>query len=87
MTVHGRIPQGGPTSCLALNLYMLRMDDHLYNRTREKGGHYSRLADDFVISADNREKALKLECELDHAIRHRKLEVNERKRKKKGFLG
>jgi len=86
MTVHGRIPQGGPTSCLALNFFMLRMDDHFDIGTKAKGGHYSRLSDDFIISNDIREKGLRLEKELDHAIRHRNLQINEIKLRKKGFL-
>jgi hypothetical protein len=50
MTVHERIPQGGPPSCLALNLCFLRMDDHFYRRAESQHSNYRRLADDFVIS-------------------------------------
>jgi len=86
MTVHGRIPQGGPLSSLALNLYMMRMDDHLFKKARSKGGHYGRLADDFVISVDKRKKAIGLGNELDHAIRHRNLQINEKKLCQKGLM-
>jgi len=86
MTVHNHIPQGGPPSSLALNLYFLRLDDHLYRKSQSQGGDYRRFADDFVISNNSRKKAIALESELDHSISHRGLQVNERKREKKGFL-
>lgn len=86
MTVHNHIPQGGPPSSLALNLYFRRMDDHFYRRAQSQGGNYRRFADDFVISNNSRKKAVALESELDHSISHRGLEVNEKKREKKGFL-
>jgi hypothetical protein len=86
MTVHQHIPQGGPPSSLALNLYFFRMDDHFYRRSRSQESNYGRLADDFVISTNSRKKAIALESELDHAIKHRRLEINEKKREKKGLL-
>jgi hypothetical protein len=87
MTVHCRIPQGGPLSSLSVNLYMLRLDDHLYKRVRAKSGRYGRLTDDFVISVNTREKALALSKELDYRIRQKHLQINEKKREKKGLLG
>ena len=86
MTVHGRLPQGGPTSSLALNLFFVRMDDHFYRKAKNRNGNYRRLADDLVISVNSCEKALALENELDNGIRQRNLKINERKRRKKGFL-
>jgi hypothetical protein len=86
MTVHGRIPQGGPLSSLALNLYMFRVDDHLYGRAKAKGGRYRRFADDFVISVNTYEKAVVLSGELDYRIRQKNLQINEKKREEKGFL-
>jgi len=87
MTVHGRIPQGGPLSSLAVNLYMLPTDDHLYRRARAKGGRYGRLTDDFVISVNTREKAIALGKELDYRIRQKNLQINEKKHpEKEGIL-
>lgn len=86
MTVHDRIPQGGPPSSLALNLYFLRMDDHFYRKSKSQRSKYRRFADDFVISTNSREKAIALGNELDHAITHRNLKISERKREKKGLL-
>ena len=86
MTVHGRIPQGGHLSSLAVNLYMLRTDDPLYKLTRAKGGRYGRLTDDFVVSVNTREKAVALSEELDHRIHQKNLQINEKKREKKGLL-
>lgn len=87
VTVHNRIPQGGPCSSLALNLYLLRMDDHFYERAKNKGFNYGRLADDFVISSNARENVMALANELDHSIIQRNLEINKNKLIKKGFLG
>ncbi len=86
MTVHGRIPQGGSLSSLAVNLYMLRLDGHLSKSVRAKSGRYGRLTDDFVISVNSREKAVNLEKELDYRIRQKNLQINEKKRREKGFL-
>lgn len=86
MTVHGRIPQGGHLSSLAVNLYMLRTDDHLYKVTRVKGGRYGRLTDDFVVSVNTREKAVALAKELDYRIHQKNLRINEKKREEKGLL-
>lgn len=86
VTVHRRIPQGGPPSSLALNLFFLRMDDHFYRSSKSQHSHYSRLADDFVVSTNSRKKGITLETELDHGIKHRNLRISERKRVKKGFL-
>jgi len=86
MTVHGRIPQGGPLSSLAVNLYFLRMDDHFYRRARTCRSNYGRLTDDFIMSSDNRGTALAFGAELDHAISRRHLTINEKKRQTKGFL-
>ena len=86
MTVHEHIPQGGPPSSLALNLYFLRMDDHFYRKSKSQGSNYIRFADDFVISTNSRKKAIALENELDHGIKHRNLKINEKKREKKGLL-
>lgn len=86
MTVHGRLPQGGPLSSLALNLYLLRTDDHLYQMARASRGNFGRLADDFVMSTDSRKVALAFGNEIDHAIAQQQLTVNERKRRDRGFL-
>jgi len=86
MTVHGRLPQGGPLSSLAVNLYFLRMDDHFYCKARESKGHYGRLTDDFVMSTNSRAKATAFANELDQAVANRHLVINARKRKQKGFL-
>jgi hypothetical protein len=86
MTVNDQIPQGSPTSSLALNLFLYRMDDHFYKRANSRKGTYRRLADDFVISVNSRDKAIALGDELDNGISHRKLTVNKKKRDKKGFL-
>jgi len=86
MTVHGRIPQGGPLSSLAVNLYMVRTDDHLFRRTRAKSGRYGRLTDDFVVSVNTYEKAVALAKELDYRIHQKNLQINEKKREKRGLL-
>lgn len=86
MTVRGRIPQGGPLSNLALNLFFLRQDGHLHRFAQTKGGNYGRLTDDFAVSMATREKALKTGSELDRAIEGRGLKVNERKRDKRGLI-
>lgn len=86
MTVRGRIPQGGPLSNLALNLFFLRQDRHLHRSIEAKGGAYGRLTDDCVASVATREKALKAAKELDQAIEGRGLRVNKNKRRKRGLL-
>lgn len=86
MTVYNRIPQGGPLSSLALNLFMMQMDNHFYQKARVRGGKFGRLSDDFVFSSNNRNVAMQFEKEIDHAIRQRGLDVNSKKAEKKGFL-
>jgi hypothetical protein len=86
MTVAGQIPQGGPLSSLALNLFFLRQDEHLDMVARRVKGTYTRLADDLVVSVSTREAATAIGVELDYAIADRGLRVNARKREKKGLL-
>ncbi len=87
MTVRDRIPQGGPLSNLAVNLFFLRQDQHLLRRAKDKGGRYGRLTDDLVVSAPSLEAASDMGEELDRAITERGLTVNKRKRDKRGFVG
>lgn len=86
MTVHGRVPQGGQLSSLAVNLYFARMDEHFDRKTVQQHGAFGRLTDDFVFSARNRQIAIKLGKEIDQAILHRGLKINEKKCKKEGLL-
>ena len=86
MTVHDRLPQGGPLSSLALNLFLMRSDEELRRKTRSRGGQYTRLADDFVASADSRQKAEVAGAEFDRVIQSQGLKVNSRKRKRRGLL-
>ncbi len=86
VTVHNRIPQGGHCSSLALNLHLQLMDDHFYRKAENRRCKYGRLADDFVISGNCREKAFALGRELDNSVTQRHLQINEKKRRDKGFL-
>ncbi|MGA2093011.1 MAG: reverse transcriptase domain-containing protein [Sedimentisphaerales bacterium] len=86
MTVHGRVPQGGHLSSLAVNLYFARMDEHFTINSIQKHGVFTRLADDFVVSAPNRQIAIKFGNEIDQDIFNRGLKINEKKREKRGLL-
>jgi len=86
MTVRGRIPQGGPLSNLAVNLFFLRQDGHLLNVARSKGAAYSRLTDDFVVSTRSRVDASVMAAEIDHQIEGRGLTISGKKRYQKGLI-
>ncbi|NLX59555.1 MAG: hypothetical protein GXY74_10760 [Phycisphaerae bacterium] len=87
MTVDGQIPQGGPLSSLALNLFFYRQDEHLHRKARRVRGAYTRLADDLVASVGDTETGAAMGREFDSAISSRHLRVNASKRAKKGLLG
>ena len=59
----GGLPQGTPISPLLTNLVMIPIDAALYKRCNEKDLHYSRYADDLVISGYR--KFDPKECEKD----------------------
>jgi hypothetical protein len=86
MTVHGRVPQGGHLSSLAVNLYFARMDEHFTMNSIQQHGAFTRLTDDFVVSAPNRQIAIKFGNEIDQAVFNKGLEINEKKREKRGLL-
>lgn len=86
MTVRDRLPQGGPLSNLALNLFFLRQDEHLMKFAQAKGGEYGRLVDDFVMSAPSWKAGVQFGRMLDTAIESRGLTVNGKKRKARGLL-
>lgn len=86
MTVRGRIPQGGPLSNLAVNLFFLRQDGHLLNVAKARGAGYSRLTDDFVVSTKSRADAVAIGREIDQQIEGRGLRISGRKRFEKGLL-
>lgn len=85
-TVHNRIPQGGPLSCIALNLYFWGLDEHFDQQAKLGLSKYGRLTDDFVASSNSKKRARSLEKALDHAIRDKGLAVNERKARLRGFM-
>ena len=58
-----RIPQGCPTSNIALNLFFWRFDHWLEGRCLKQRLAYSRVADDIVISGEN--PKITLDCAID----------------------
>jgi len=84
-TVRGHIPQGSPLSGDALNLFFWRMDQTIASFCGHSRLSFGRVADDFVLSGDDRgagENGTKLIARL---LDDRGIEVNQSKLRKDGF--
>jgi hypothetical protein len=88
LTVHGRVPQGSPTSNDAVNLFFWRQDLRIQGALALSGGRFSRNADDLVASTNGRlgaeEKAVEA---LESAIEFLGLAVNQKKKDDHGRQG
>lgn len=84
LTCRGRIPQGSPTSCDALNLYLWDMDDQI---VRFWGSNicYTRLADDHVVSGQDQATVESAARFIEDRLMVEGLSVNESKKKKSGL--
>jgi RNA-directed DNA polymerase len=84
-TVRGAIPQGSPLSNDALNLYLWRVDQALASFCGQQRLAYSRVADDIVISGNNREAGVAAITFVERLLREHGLRINVKKRGQSGF--
>jgi hypothetical protein len=85
LTVRGRVPQGSPSSGDALNLFLWMLDQTMASLCGRCGLRYTRVADDVVISGDNRNAGFAAVELLEAKLEEMGLRVNIRKREESGF--
>ncbi len=83
-TYRDGIPQGSPVSGDALNLVFWRLDQLIASMAGKAGVRYSRVADDFVLSAKSSNAADGIAHRIEEELASRGIGVNEKKRKR-GF--
>lgn len=79
------IPQGSPLSTDAVNLFFWPIDSAIAATIRDCDVRYTRVTDDFVLSARNVESGSRVAKRLEQAIVLRGLVINDDKRKLVGF--
>jgi Reverse transcriptase (RNA-dependent DNA polymerase) len=84
-TVRGSIPQGSPLSNDALNLFLWRVDQVMASFCGQRGVTYSRIVDDFVMSANDQNAGIAAPRLLEALLAQRGIRINETKRRKVGF--
>ncbi len=84
-TYRGGVPQGSPVSGDALNLFFWRLDQLLASMAGSLGLGYSRNADDFVLSGNNRSSGELVTERLEREMELLGLKVNEKKKAKHGL--
>ena len=84
-TVRNSVPQGSPLSNDALNLFFWRVDQVLASFCGQYDLAFSRIADDFVISGNNRAAGFGATRLVERLLDERGIRVNEKKRRKSGF--
>lgn len=82
-TLHGKLPQGAPTSPMLSNLFFKKTDDNIFHYCRERGIMYTRYADDLVFSG-NELKPQHLISFVKMLLSSRQLTLNDKKTKVMG---
>lgn len=80
-----RIPQGCPTSNIALNIFFWKFDHWLESRCAKKGLVYSRVADDIVISGNCESTTMDCAYAVHERLQSMGLTVSENKWFEKGM--
>ncbi|MBB3205493.1 hypothetical protein FHS27_001293 [Rhodopirellula rubra] len=81
----GQIPQGCPTSNLALNLFFMALDYQMAEYCWKRLISFTRMADDIVVGAKERSRGEHAVDKLVAGLAKLDLTVNEKKRAKVGF--
>lgn len=84
-TYRGGVPQGSPVSGDALNLFFWRLDQLLSSIAGSHGLRYGRIADDFVLSGNDRDAGEALAQLLEGELAARGVSVNEKKKRVSGL--
>jgi Reverse transcriptase (RNA-dependent DNA polymerase) len=84
-THNGCVPQGSPVSNDALNVFMWRIDHLMSSMAPVYGIRYSRVADDFVLSAKRRDAAEEMIARLEEELKNRGIQFNEKKIRETGL--
>lgn len=82
-TLHGKLPQGAPTSPMLSNLFFKKTDDILFHYCRNRNIQYTRYADDLVFSG-NGLSPQHLISYVKMLLSFRHLSLNEKKTKVMG---
>jgi hypothetical protein len=81
----GYIPQGGPASNAAMDLYFYRVDSALERKLSVLGGTYTRFTDNLDVSFSNPENATQIGDILDSELRRIGLTINQKKSEQCGY--
>ncbi len=81
----GQVPQGCPTSNLALNLFFLKLDYRMAEYCWKRQISFTRMADDVVLGAKDRSTGDRAVEKLVAGLTDLEVKVNEKKREAVGF--
>ncbi len=85
LTVRGHVPQGSPVSGDAINLFFWRIDQASASFCGQNHLGYTRVADDFVVSGNDRSSGFEAVLRIENELADRGIRVNKKKREKNGF--
>ncbi|WP_145109318.1 reverse transcriptase domain-containing protein [Botrimarina mediterranea] len=83
-TYRGAVPQGSPISGDALNIFFWRLDQLLASMAGSLKLGYSRSADDFVFSGDDRDAGDQITACLENELLNRGMKINRKKKEESG---
>ena len=78
MTVRGHVPQGSPVSGDAINLFFWRVDQASASFCGKNHLGYTRVADDFVVSGNNRASGCEAMRRIENELAIRGIKVNKK---------
>ncbi|WP_419581515.1 reverse transcriptase domain-containing protein [Stieleria magnilauensis] len=87
MTCDGTIPQGCPTSTDAVNLFFAGLDQRLASTAAAMGAQYSRVVDDVVVSAKDKDAGQIVINRVEHEFERLGLKTNLKKKQTDGYRG